>query len=192
MNGLGHQLAEREPESSCLAVGLDKRFHDANAGNHFLNQGGHGGGLILDLRGEGFQTFAEYSGYQDKNRQQDDNQQTQFPIHVEQKRKAADQGHDVFRGINGCVGHEALNHTNVVHQPGKNLSGSSPSEKAEGQRMHVTKQMRPKISDDLLRQPGGEVALSHGHDALHHGDPQKHQDGPGHERHVSLNRHDVP
>ena len=51
-----------------LASGLDEGFHDADAGNDFLDQRTEGGGLILDRGGERFQPAAEEFRHKDEQR----------------------------------------------------------------------------------------------------------------------------
>ncbi len=53
-------------ETSLFPLCLDERFDDANAGNHFLDEGAERGRVILNRDGKRFQSTAEYLGDQDQ------------------------------------------------------------------------------------------------------------------------------
>jgi hypothetical protein len=58
--------------------------------------------------------------------------------------------------------------------------------------LEVGEEMFAEIGDDILRNPGRQIAMAHGAESLENDQPQKHPDRPRHLFGIVLDRHDVP
>ena len=100
-----------------FALCLDEGLHDTDAGDHFLDQGTQGSGLILNRGREGFQPSPEELGHEDEQREQNQDQEAEPPIHRQQERDPSDEGHELFRTVDRRFGDDRLNDRHVVHEP---------------------------------------------------------------------------
>ena len=175
-----------------LPSGLDERFHDANAGNDFLDQRAERGGLILDRGGKRLEPAAEEFRHKHEQRQQDQDQEAEAPVHRQEEGDASDEGNELLGGVDRRLGDDRLNDRDIVHEAGEQLAGPAPCKKAHREGLQMRKEMTPKVGHDALGHRCGQIAVSHRTEPLNDDQSEKQGDELAHSAGIMLDGDDVP
>ena len=68
--------------------------------------------------------------------------------------------------IDGGFCHDGLDDGHIGHQSGEQFSRAASSKKADRQRLQVTEEMFAKVGDDFLRDPRGQITMTHRAESL--------------------------